>query len=154
MLWWLLILLSCGTGLPQLQRLKDAEGDTLRRLVLKSLIILERVLQSKEALPASSTSSLEHYLLSMETTVSANALYAQDDIPGTTVEFQLCASALLLQLIFLAPPDKMKGLSGREVKKVHVIAVIANYINASKVKGKLPELPLYATKYDPSLFCA
>jgi hypothetical protein len=126
----------------------------LRRLVLKSLIILERVLQSKEALPASSTSSLEHYLLSMETTVSANALYAQDDIPGTTVEFQLCASALLLQLICLAPPDKMKGLSGREVKKVHVIAVIANYINASKVKGKLPELPLYATKYDPSLFCA
>jgi hypothetical protein len=61
----------------------------LRRLVLKSLIILERVLQSKESLPASSTSSLEHYLLSMETTVSANALYAQDDIPGTTVGFQL-----------------------------------------------------------------
>lgn len=66
-----------------------------------------------------------------------------------------CASAVHdLQLIFLASPDKMKGLSGREVKKVHVIAVIANYINASKVKGKLPELPLYATKYDPSLFCA
>jgi hypothetical protein len=85
-------LLYWGTGLPQLQRLKDAEGDTLRRLVLKSLIILERVLQSKESLPASSTSSLEHYLLSMETTVSANALYAQDDIPGARVEFQLCAS--------------------------------------------------------------
>jgi hypothetical protein len=66
-----------------------------------------------------------------------------------------CASAVHdLQLIFLASPDKMKGLSGREVKKVHVIAVIANYINASKVKGKLPELPLYATKYDPSLFCS
>jgi hypothetical protein len=56
--------------------------------VLKSLNILERVLQSKETLQAnnavaSSTSSLEHFLLSMETTVSANALYAQEDIPGT-----------------------------------------------------------------------
>ncbi len=29
--------------------------------------------------------------------------------------------------------------------------MIANYINASQVKGKLPELPLNATKYDPSL---
>jgi hypothetical protein len=44
--------------------------------------------------------------------------------------------------------DKMRGLTGREAKEVHVIAVIANYINASKTKDRSIDLPLYATKYE------
>lgn len=79
-------------GLRPLEKLKAQhrakEARTLERLLAKSLNILARVLESKETLvqaghvAATATSSLEHFLLSTDTTVSANSLYSADDAPG------------------------------------------------------------------------
>lgn len=69
-------------------QLRQKEADTLERLIGKSLVVLTRVLESKEALvqagliDASAISSLEHFLLSIETIVSAAALHAAEDLQG------------------------------------------------------------------------
>ncbi len=115
-------------------RRKIKEAKTLQKLLIKSFVVLELVLQNKQDLNIPDyVSSLETSLLSTERmSMASNVITVTEDIPGKgNINKEERNTRVLISF----------WKSGREGRAdVHLIAIIASYIHFTTQPSRLPLL--------------